>query len=75
MAIYAIFEHNNWIKEHFIGIYPLSNVVGAHLTAGNMQSLEKYFEDSFIDLSKVQFSCMDTMNVNSGEKSGLKMFT
>ena len=52
MVVYAIFEHNNQIKAHFVGIYPLSKVVGAHLTAGNMQSLEKYFEDSFIDLSK-----------------------
>ena len=65
MAVYAIFEHNNQIKENFFGTYPLSKVVGAHLTAGNiMQSLEKYFEDSFIDLSKAQFSCVDTTNVN-----------
>ena len=28
MAIYATFEHNNEIKEHVIGIYPVIKVVG-----------------------------------------------
>ena len=62
MAAYATFEHNSVIAEHFVGIYPLSKVVGTSLSAANiMKSLEEYFQDQSVDL------CMDTTNVSSGE--------
>ena len=52
MAVYATFEHNK-TKEYFIGIYPVSKVVGASLSAPNiMKSLEQYFLDHSIRMSK-----------------------
>ena len=52
MAVYATFEHNK-TKEYFIDIYPVSKVVGASLSAPNiMKSLEQYFLDHSICMSK-----------------------
>ena len=74
MAVYATFEYNGVITKHFVGIYPLSKVVGALLSAANiMKSLEKYFQNQSADLMRARFSCMDT-TVNSGERDGLKRY-
>ena len=51
MALYATLEHNNEIKEHFIGIYPINKVV---------KSLEQYFLDHSIDMPNARFACMGT---------------
>ena len=68
-------EYNGVITKHFVGIYPLSKVVGALLSAANiMKSLEKYFQNQSVDLMRARFACMDTTNVNSGERDGLKRY-
>ena len=36
MAIYASFEHNGKISEHYIGMLPISKLVGMHLSAANI---------------------------------------
>ena len=75
MAIYGSFEHNKKVSEHFIGIYPISKLVGTKLSAGNiMHCLKKYFEDASINIKQARFACMDTTNVNSGKKGGLKRY-
>ena len=44
-AIYVTFEHEGKICKHFIGILPLSQVVGTTLSAENiMKVLVEYFE-------------------------------
>jgi hypothetical protein len=73
MAVYATFEHMGKIKQHFVGIYPVSKEVGTSLSAENiMLSLEKHFKDMGVDLRQAKFACMDTTNVNSGNRGGLK---
>ena len=63
MAVYATFKHNNEKKEHFIGIYPVSKVVTASLSAPSiMKSFEQYFLDHSIDMSKARFVCMEATN-------------
>ena len=53
MAVYAIFEHNDVITEHFVDFYPISKVVGLSFSAGNiMKSLEEYFQDQSVDLKE-----------------------
>ena len=53
MAVYAIFEHNDVISEHFVGFYPVSKVVGTSFCAANiMKSLEEYFQDQSVDLKE-----------------------
>ena len=75
MAVYATFEHNGVIAEHFVGIYPISKVVATLLsTTKIMKSLEEYFQDQSVDLTRVRFAYMDTTNVNSGEQVGLKQY-
>ena len=39
-----------------------------------MKSLEKYFQNQSADLMRARFACMDTTNVNSGERDGLKQY-
>ena len=75
IAVYATFEHNGVIAEHFAGIYSISKVVGTSLSSANkMKSLEEYFQDQSIDLTKAWFAWIDTTNVNSGEKGGFKWY-
>ena len=33
LAIYSIFEHNNNISEHYLGIIPISQLVDSHFSA------------------------------------------
>ena len=62
MAVYVTFEHNVVIVEHFVSIYPISKVVGTSLSAANiMKSLEEYFQDGSVDLTRAHFACMGTI--------------
>ena len=74
MAIYATFNHNGKISEHFVGIIPISKMVGTHLSATNiLHAFERYFEKLEVPFFRnARFFMMDTTNVNSGEKKGLK---
>ena len=45
LAIYATFEHKGKICKHFIGILPLSQMVGTTLSAENIMKVQvEYFE-------------------------------
>lgn len=49
MFVYATFEHNDKVTDHFAGIYPVSIIVGTSLSAGNIvKFLKKYFQDQLI---------------------------
>ena len=73
LAIYATFVRNQSISEHSIGLIPLSKEVDAHLSAVNiMSALENFFVKNEKNLYQAHSVCMDTTNVNSGEKNGLK---
>ena len=73
LVIYATFLQDTVVKEHFIGLIPVSKVVGTHLSAVNiMDALKRFFKDLDIPLKNAKFACMDTTNVNSGERNGLK---
>ena len=75
MAVYATFEHNGVITKHFVDIYSLSKVVGTSLSAATiMKSLEEYFQNQSVDLMRARFACMDTTNVSSRERDGLKRY-
>ena len=51
----------------------MSKEVGATLSAANItKALEKIFSKEEIEINNAQFACMDTTNVNSSKKSGLK---
>lgn len=69
IAIYAKFEHKGKIHEHFISILSLSQTVGTTLTAENiMKVLVEYIEQMEVPIPNSCFLCMDTANVNLGEK-------
>ena len=71
LAIYATFLRNQ--SGHFISLMPISKEVGAHLSAVNiMSALENFFVKNDINLQQARFVSMDTTNVNSGAKIGLK---
>ena len=53
MVVYATYEHNDKVTDHFAGIYPVRIIVGTSLSAGNiMKFLEKYFLDQSVDLMR-----------------------
>ena len=61
LAIYATFEHAGKIKVHFIGILPVSKLVGMMLSAQNIiKVLVEVFESIEVSISSCCFSCMDT---------------
>ena len=67
--IYATFKNNDTIGEHFVGIIPISKLVESTLSAQNILSaLENYLQSLDISLLNDRFFCMDTTNVNSGER-------
>jgi hypothetical protein len=75
LAIYASFEHFGLVKEHFIGLLPLSKLVGTSLSAKNLfKVIEDFFVSIDVPLRNARYACMDTTNVNSGEKGGLKAY-
>ena len=72
LKIYAIFLRNQSISDHFSGLNPISKEVGAHLSAVNiMSTLENFFVKNETKHQQACFVCMDTTNINSGEKNGL----
>ena len=73
MTIYATFKHNGTIGEHFEGIIPISKLAESTLSAKTILSaLENYLQSLDISFLNARFFCVDTTNVNSGERSGLK---
>ena len=73
LAINSTFEYNNKISEHYCGIIPISQLVGNHLSAKNvLKAIPKYLLDLRIELVNGRFFCMDTTNMNSGEKGVIK---
>ena len=73
LAIYATLLKNQSISKHFIDLIPICKDVGAHLSAVNiMSTLENFFVKNQINLQQARFACMDTPNINSGKKNGLK---
>ena len=73
LALYAAFDYDNVVSEHFVGLIPISKEVGKHLSAAKiMEVLECFFVNMDIPIKNAHFACMDTTNVNSGEKTGLK---
>ena len=68
LAIYSTFEHNK-ISEHYLGIISINQLVASHLSAQNvLKAITKYLSDLGIELVNGRFFCMDTTDVNSGEK-------
>ena len=46
MAIYSTFNNQGIIKEHYVGIIPISKLVGTELSAPNiMKALIKFFAE------------------------------
>ena len=75
MAVYATFEHGGAVKEHFIGLLPLSKLVGTSLSAPNVfKVIENFFVSINVPLRNARYACMDTTRVNSGNKGGLKAY-
>ena len=72
MAIYTSFEHNGKISEHYVGILPLSKLVGTDLSANILKALQSYLEKQEVPIDSSRFFMMDTTNVNSRENGGLK---
>ena len=74
IVIYVNFNHNRKISGHFVGITPISKMVKTHLSTANVLStFESYFQKLEIPFkNNPRFFIMDTINVNSGEKKGLK---
>ena len=72
LVIFAMFLQDTVVKEHFVGLIPVSKVLGMHLSAVNiMGALKRFFKDLDKPLRNAKFACMDTTNVNSGEGNGL----
>lgn len=66
------FVHAGKIREHFIGILPVSKLVGTTLSARNIEKvLVEFFENMEVPISNCRFSCVDTTNVNAGDQGGL----
>ena len=56
MALYAAFERRNHISEHYIGVLPISELAGSHLSAPNIfRALNKYLQEMNISLSNGRF--------------------
>ena len=63
----ATFILSREVKEHFIGLIPVSKMVENHFSAVNIMSApESFFKDLDIALRNAKFAFMDTTNVNSG---------
>ena len=75
MTVYATFNYQGTIKEHYAGIIPISKLVGNELSAPNiMKALTKFFGKINILIMQARFSCIDITNVNSGSHGGLKRY-
>ena len=66
MAIYATFNYQGTIKEHYEGIIPMSKLVGTKLSAPNiMKALIKFFDKINVPIMQACFCCMYNTIVNS----------
>ena len=75
MTVYATFNYQGTIKENYVGIIPISKLVGTKLNAPNiMKALIKFFNKIYIPIMQARFSCMDNTNVNSGSCGSLKRY-
>ena len=75
MAIYSTFNYQGTIKEHYVGIIPISKLVGTKLSALNMmKALIKFFNEIKVPIAQRCFSCMDNTNVNSGSRGAVKRY-
>ena len=75
VAMYATFNYQGTVKEHCVGIIPISKLVGTELSAPNiMKALIKFFDEINIPITQAGFSCMDNTNVNSGSCGNLKRY-
>ena len=75
LAVYATLENQGIIKEHFIGLIPMSKLVGSTLSSENIfRVLQTFFENIKVPLRLARFACMDNTNVNSGIKGGLQAY-
>ena len=75
MVIYASFNYQEIIKEHYLGKITVSKLVGTELSISNiMKALGKYFDEINIPISQTCFSCMYNTNVNLGNHGGLKRY-
>ena len=84
MAIYTTFYYQGTIKEHFVGIIPISKLmlpiywntyIYTKLSAPNiLKALIKLFDEIKVLITQVRFSYMDNTNVNSGSRGGLKRY-
>ena len=75
MTIYATFNYQGTIKEHYTGIIPISKLVGTELSAPNiMKALIKFFDEINVPITQARFFCMDNTNVHSGSRGGLKRY-
>ena len=73
MAIYAAFNCKRTIKEHYVGIIPISKLVGMELSPLNiMKALIKFFGEINILITQACFTCMDIKKVNSDSHGDLK---
>ena len=65
MAVFAAFDQDGAISEHFIGVCPVIKVGGMSFSANNIKrSLGKYLQDSSVNHSKACLHCMGTTSVN-----------
>ena len=75
LAVYATFENQGIIKEHFIGVIPMSKLVGSTLSAENIfRILQTFFENIKVPLRLARFVYMGNTNVNYGIKGGLRAY-
>ena len=75
MAIYASFEHNGKISEHYIRILWLSKLVGTHLKAANIFNLLLGLKSKKYLLINCRFFMMDNQCKFWGEERIEKIAT
>ena len=70
VAMYATFNYQGTVKEHCVGIIPISKLNAPNI----MKALIKFFGEINIPITQACFSCMDNTNVNSGSCGNLKRY-
>ena len=75
MDIYTTFNYQGTIKEHYVGIIPISKLVGTKLSSPNiMKALIKFVDKINVLIIQACFSCMDNTHANSGSRAGLQRY-
>ena len=74
MVIYATFNHNGKMSGQFVRIIPVSKMVGMHLSTANvLHAFESFFQKLEVPFKNdAKFFMMNTTNVSSSERKGLK---